>query len=161
MTRREDFRASRYRNYVSAGKQTGTPLQRLRFAFSALYEVAMASVYTQEENSLSPYRKLLVDLSFDLSKRDIETLKLAGVDVIPRRMSESIATGLQFFDVLEQDGRIGPRNLNLLQDMLKTVGRLDLAWKIREFLTTSANSGTDGKIRSLNTISIKQEIKIL
>ena len=35
----------------------------------------MASVYAQEENSLSPYRKLLVDLSFDLLK----TLKLVGV----------------------------------------------------------------------------------
>jgi len=106
----------------------------------------MASVYAQEENSLSPYRKLLVDLSFDLSKKDVETLKLAGVDVIPRRITENIATGLQFSDVLEQDGRIGPRNLNLLQDMLKTVGRLDLAWKIQAFLSTSPNSGTDGRI---------------
>jgi len=100
----------------------------------------------QEENCLSPYRKLLVDLSFNLSKKDVETLKLAGVDVIPRRITENISTGLQFFDVLEQDGRIGPRNLNLLQDMLKTVGRLDLAEKIQDFSTTSANSGTGGKI---------------
>jgi len=106
----------------------------------------MASDLVQEENSLSPYRKLLVDLSFDLSKKDLETLKLAGVDIIPRRITENIATGLHFFDVLEQDGRIGPRNLDLLQDMLNTVGRLDLARKIQAFLTTSANSGTDGKI---------------
>jgi len=130
----------------------GLPRIDLSFASSALHEVAMASLYAQEENSLSPYRKLLVDLSFDLSKRDIETLKLAGVDVIPRRIIENIATGLQFFDVLEQDGRIGPRNLNLLQDMLKTVGRLDLARKIQAFSTTSTNSGTNGKIQNLNTI---------
>ena len=119
------------------------------FAFSsALHEVhlAMASVNAQEDNSLSPYRKLLVDLSFDLSKKDVETLKLAGVDVIPRRITENIATGLHFFDVLEQDGRIGPRNLDLLQDMLKTVGRLDLARKIQAFLVTSANRGNDGKM---------------
>jgi len=123
--------------------------------------MAMASDLVQVEHCLSPYRKLLVDLSFDLSKKDVETLKLAGVDVIPRRITENIATGLQFFDALEQDGRTGPRNLNLLQDMLKTVGRLDLARKIQDFLTSSANSGTDGKIRSLNTILIKQEPKIL
>ena len=123
--------------------------------------MAMASDLVQVEHCLSPYRKLLVDLSFDLSKKDVETLKLAGVDVIPRRITENIATGLQFFDALEQDGRIGPRNLNLLQNMLKTVGRLDLARKIQDFLTSSANSGTDGKIRSLNTILIKQEPKIL
>jgi len=139
----------------------GLPCKDLRFAFSALLEVAMASVCAQEENSLSPYRKLLVELSSNLSKKDVETLKLARVDVIPRRISENIATGLQFFDVLEQDGRIGPGNLNLLQDMIKTVGRLDLAQKIQDFSTTSANSGTDGKIRSLNTILINQETKIL
>ena len=106
----------------------------------------MASVYPQEKNSLSPYRKLLVDLSFDLSKKEVETLKLAGVDFIPRRMTENIATGLHFFDVLEQEGRIGPRKLNLLHDMLKTVGRVDLARKIQAFLSTSVKREIDGKI---------------
>ena len=89
----------------------------------------MASVYAREENSLSLHRKLLVDLSFDLSK----TLKLAGVDFIPRRITENIATDLHLFDVLEQDGRIGPHNLNLLRDMLKTVSRVDLVRKIQAF----------------------------
>ena len=99
-----------------------------------------------EQDSLSPYRKLLVDLSSDLSKKEVETLKLAGVDFIPRRMTENIATGLQFFDVLEQDGRVGPRKLNLLQDMLKTVGRPDLARKIQAFLKTSVKGEPGGKI---------------
>ena len=106
----------------------------------------MASDYAQENNSLSPYRKLLVDLSFDLSKKEVETLKLAGVDFIPRRMTENIATGLHLFDVLEQEGRIGPHNLSLLQDMFHTVGRVDLARKIQAFLTTSEKGKTDGKI---------------
>lgn len=121
----------------------------------------MASLYAQEKNSLSPYRKLLVDLSFDLSKKEVETLKLAGVDFIPRRITENIATGLQFFDVLEQDGRIGPRNLDLLQDMLKTLGRVDLARKIQAFLSTSVKGQTDGKMRSLNSISVNHKTKIL
>ena len=111
----------------------------------------MASMYAQEQISLSPYRKLLVDLAFDLSKRDVETLKLAGVDFIPRKMTENIATGLHLFDVLEQDGRIGPHNLDLLQDMLQTVGRVDLARKIQAFVTTSVKGEIDGKLKSLNT----------
>ena len=121
----------------------------------------MASDYVQEENSLTPYRKLLVDLSSDLLKKDVETLKLAGVDLIPRRIIENIANGLQFFDILEQDGRIGPRNLNLLQDMFKTVGRPDLARKIQAFSKTSVKGETDGKIRSLNTTSINHKTKTL
>ena len=104
----------------------------------------MASDY--EQDCLSPYRKLLVDLSSGLSKKEVETLKLAGVDFIPRRMTENIATGLQFFDVLEQDERIGPQKLNLLQDMLKTVGRVDLARKIQAFLKASVKDEIDGKI---------------
>ena len=47
---------------------------------------------------------------------------------------------------MEQDGRIGPHNLNLLRDMLKTVGRVDLARKTQAFLTTSEKGETDGKI---------------
>ena len=99
-----------------------------------------------EQDSLSSYRKLLVDLSSDLSKKEVETLKLAGVDFIPRRMTENIATGLQFFDVLEQDERIGPQKLNPLQDMLKTVGRVDLARKIQAFLKASVKDEIDGKM---------------
>ena len=105
---------------------------------------AMASEYVL--GSGSPYRKLLVDLSYELSQKDVEMLKLAGDDVIPHRMTESIATGLQFFDVLEQDGRIGPRKLNPLLDMLKKVGKPDLARKIQAFLKTSVKGEIDGKI---------------
>ena len=96
----------------------------------------MASDY--EHDCLSPYRKLLVDLSSGLSKEEVATLKLAGVDFIPRRMTEN--------DVLEQDERIGPQKLNLLQDMLKTVGRVDLARKIQAFLKASVKDEIDGKM---------------
>ena len=95
----------------------------------------MASVYVQEENPLSPYRKLLVDLSFNLSKKEVETLKLAVADFVPRRMTENIATGLHLFDVLEQDGRIGPNNLNLPKDKicLKQLAGWTLLGKFRTF----------------------------
>ncbi|KAL9976300.1 hypothetical protein ACROYT_G013584 [Oculina patagonica] len=103
--------------------------------------MTMASV--EDENCLSSYRKLLVDLSFNLSSREVETLNLVGVDFIPRGTTEKIYSGLQFFDVLEQDGRIGPQNLALLHDMFKTIGRMDLAQKIKAFLTVSVNDETD------------------
>lgn len=145
-------------SYVITLRQTGNPLATKTSALHRI--VMMASEYVQD-NSLIPNRKLLVDLSLDLSKKEVETLKLAGVDFIPRRITENIATGLQFFDVLEQDGRIGPRNLDLLQDMLKTLGRVDLARKIQAFLSTSVKGQTDGKMRSLNSISVNHKTKIL
>ncbi|XP_078347045.1 uncharacterized protein LOC144632297 [Oculina patagonica] len=97
----------------------------------------------EEKGCLSPYRKLLVDLSFGLSSKEVEMLNLAGVDFIPRGTREKISTGLHFFDVLEQDGRIGPRNLSLLQDLLETIGRVDLSQKIQAFLTASVDNKAD------------------
>ena len=99
----------------------------------------MASI--KDENCLSPYRKLLADLSFDLSSKEVETLNLLGVDFIPRGTTEKICSGLKLFDVLEEDGTIGPRNLILLQDMFETIGRVDLARKIQAFLIASVVCG--------------------
>lgn len=103
----------------------------------------MASV--KEESCLSSYRKLLIELSLNLSRNDLEVLKFAAVDFIPRGRTENIGSGLQFFDVLEQDIKIGPRNLSLLQDMFNTIGRVDLARRIQSYLTTSVAVETDGK----------------
>ena len=102
----------------------------------------MASV--REETGLSVYRKFLVELSLELSRKDLETLKYAAVDFIPLGRTENMGSGLQFFDALEQDMRIGPRNLTLLQDMFKTIFRVDLAQRIQGFSNERAKFETDG-----------------
>ena len=89
--------------------------------------------FAQEENRLSPFRKLLLDFSSELSSHDLEKLKFASIDLIPRGMIETVSSGLKLFDVLEQDGRITPQNLSLLENMLTAIGRMDLAWKIQHF----------------------------
>ena len=104
----------------------------------------MASV--QDERCLSRYRKLLIELSLELSSKDLEMLTFAAVDFIPRGRIENIRTGLQFFDLLEQDIRIGPQNMSLLQDMFKTIGRVDLARRIQSYLTASVKVESDGKL---------------
>ena len=101
--------------------------------------------FAQDENRLSPYRKFLVDLSSHLSGRDLETLKFAVLEFIPRRITENISSGLKLFDVLEQDGRITPRDLSLLVEMFKTVGRMDLALKVQCFSTSCANNDNAGR----------------
>lgn len=100
----------------------------------------------QDERCLSRYRKLLIELSLELSSKDLVMLTFAAVDFIPRGRIENIRTGLQFFDLLEQDIRIGPRNMSLLQDMFKTIGRVDLARKIQSYLTGSVKVESDGKL---------------
>ena len=99
----------------------------------------------QDESCLSHYRKLLIELSLALSSKDLEMLTFAAVDFIPRGRIENIRTGHQFFDVLEQDTRIGPRNMALLQDMFRTIGRVDLERRIQAYLTRSVKVESDGK----------------
>lgn len=113
----------------------------------------MASV--REETGLSVYRKLLVELSLELSTKDLETLKYAAVDFIPLGRTENMGSGLQFFDALEQDMRIGPRNLTLLQDMFKTIFRVDLAQRIQAFSKERAKFEADGNPNKI--VSDKEE----
>ena len=106
----------------------------------------------REETGLSVYRKLLVELSLELSTKDLETLKYAAVDFIPLGKTENMGSGLQFFDALEQDMRIGPRNLTLLQDMFETIFRVDLAQRIQAFSNERAKFEADGNPKKLYLI---------
>ncbi|XP_022805150.1 uncharacterized protein LOC111342337 [Stylophora pistillata] len=101
----------------------------------------MASV--REENRISPYRKLLIDLSMDLSRKDLERLIYAVGDRLPRRMSENMESGLKLFEALEQDVHISPLDLTLLQDGLNTIGRVDLAQRIQVFSSKLDGVDTD------------------
>ena len=92
--------------------------------------------FAQDELCLSPYRKLLLELSSELSTNDLEKLKFTSIDVIPRGMTEDVSSGFKLFDILEQDGRITRQNLCFLKDMLKTIGRKDLAGKVERFSTS-------------------------
>ena len=111
--------------------------------------------FARTDNLLSPYRKFLVELSSYISGNDLETLKFAVVDFVPRRKTEDASSGLKLFDILEQDLRISPGNLSLLEDLFTTINRLDLAWKVQCFSksTSAENSRHDinGKLNILTT----------
>ncbi|CAH3041645.1 unnamed protein product [Pocillopora meandrina] len=98
----------------------------------------------REESRISPYRKLLIDLSMELTKRDLERLIYAVGDILPRRLTENMESGLKLFEALEQDVHISPQNLNLLQDGFDTIGRADLAQRIQVFSSKPDSVEADG-----------------
>ena len=111
--------------------------------------------FARTDNLLSPYRKFLVELSSYISVNDLETLKFAVVDLIPRRKTEDASSGLKLFDILEQDSRISPGNLSLLEDLFKTIGRMDLAWKVQRFpKSTLVDNSRDNKNGKLNFLKM-------
>ncbi|CAH3041663.1 unnamed protein product [Pocillopora meandrina] len=87
----------------------------------------------KDENCISPYRRLLLEMSMELSNKDLERLMYAVGDRLPRRLTENIESGLKLFEALEQDVHIGPQNLTLLYDGFKAIGRVDLAQSIQVF----------------------------
>ncbi|RMX51539.1 hypothetical protein pdam_00010298, partial [Pocillopora damicornis] len=87
----------------------------------------------KDENCISPYRRLLLEMSMELSNKDLERLMYAVGDRLPRRLTENIESGLKLFEALEQDVHIGPQNLTLLHDGFKAIGRVDLAQSIQVF----------------------------
>ena len=109
--------------------------------------------FARTDNLLSPYRKFLVELSSYISGNDLETLKFAVVDFIPRRKTEDASSGLKLFDILEQDLRISPGNLSLLEELFKIINRMDLAWKVQCFskspLADSSRDNISGKLNIL------------
>ena len=110
----------------------------------------------REESRISPYRKLLIDLSMELTRRDLERLIYAVGDILPRRLTENMESGLKLFEALEQDVHISPQNLNLLQDGFDTIGRADLAQRIQVFSSKPDSVEADGNSNCICHVLIRE-----
>ncbi|XP_067054537.1 uncharacterized protein [Acropora muricata] len=97
----------------------------------------------QEDDCLSSYRTFLLDLSPKLLIDDLERLKFACKDVVPYGKIEEVRTGFKLFDLLEQNGIISPQRLIPLENMMKAIGRADLALEVNQFMI-AGNDVPDG-----------------
>ncbi|XP_074616013.1 uncharacterized protein LOC141875597 isoform X3 [Acropora palmata] len=97
----------------------------------------------QEDDCLSSYRTFLLDLSSKLLIDDLERLKFACKDVVPYGKIEEVRTGFKLFDLLEQNGIISPQRLIPLENMMKAIGRADLALEVNQFMI-AGNDVPDG-----------------
>ena len=75
-----------------------------------------------------------MELSDELTTEDIEKLKILCVDLIPRWKAEKVNSGLELFDLLEQDTIICEQNVSFLVEMFNTVRRMDLVSRIQTYL---------------------------
>ena len=94
----------------------------------------------QEDDCLSSYRTFLLDLSSKLLIDDLERLKFACKDVVPYGKIEEVRTGFKLFDLLEQNGIISPQGLIPLENMMKAIGRADLALEVNQFMIAGNNN---------------------
>lgn len=97
--------------------------------------------------SSGDFNALLLDISKQLSKDQLEDIKFLCNDFIGKKVMEKIDTGLKLFTVLMERGKLGPDDTDFLCRSLGLIHRPDLAAKVQ---TSSEQSpGENGKERTV------------
>lgn len=88
-------------------------------------------------------------LSQEIEENQLEGLKNLLHDHIPLGVLEECDKPRKLFNRMKQQGLLGENNLDFLEQLLQTVGRIDLVERIREFKKQSNMEGerdSPGKI---------------
>ncbi|KAK7939269.1 hypothetical protein WMY93_002595 [Mugilogobius chulae] len=82
---------------------------------------------------ISPYRKLLYNISEDITDEDLGNIKFLLNQKLPRRKLDENVTTLELFLAMEHMDLLSEFNLDLLQEMFESVGLSMLNEKINRF----------------------------
>ncbi|XP_029981476.1 caspase-8 [Sphaeramia orbicularis] len=94
-----------------------TTIQRTRL----LRELRLTERASMTADLISPYRKLLYNLSESLTEEDLRNIKFLLKDDLPRRKLEENVTTLEVFMEMEHQDLLGDTNLDLLQRIIESV----------------------------------------
>jgi len=77
------------------------------------------------------YKTAMIDISRQLGRRDVESLKFLCSDFVPVSKMERFKTGLDIMQALQQMCLISqPDNVHFLAELLWLIGRVDLLHKL-------------------------------
>ncbi|XP_048390647.2 CASP8 and FADD-like apoptosis regulator a isoform X2 [Stegostoma tigrinum] len=82
---------------------------------------------------VTSYRQLLIDISENLSQEDLQSIFFLLRCQVPRGHQEAMKTFLDLIVELEKLGKVDANNLELVEDCLKTIGRIDLRKKVSKY----------------------------
>ena len=69
------------------------------------------------------FRKSLLSISNQLGQRDLDLLKFICEVDVPKARMERVRSGTDLFNALEERGKLSPKNLGFLVDILNSIGR--------------------------------------
>ena len=81
---------------------------------------------------MSSFRISLRNLSQRLSTEDVEGMKFICIGTLPESVLEGIHDSLGLFQALEERGKIGQNNVELLEELLKGIGRGNLVSVLKQ-----------------------------
>ncbi|XP_059829969.1 protein FADD [Hypanus sabinus] len=79
------------------------------------------------------FKVLLSDISQNLTGENMKTLKFLCKDYIGKRRMESLESGIQLFQVLEELSLLSEEDTKFLGQLLKNIKRTDLEKKLSDF----------------------------
>ncbi|XP_067892049.1 CASP8 and FADD-like apoptosis regulator isoform X2 [Heterodontus francisci] len=82
---------------------------------------------------VSLYRLLMMDISENLSQEDLQSIVFLLHCQVPKGRQEAVKTFLDLVVDLEKLGKIDVNNLEVVEDCLQTIGRMDLKKKILKY----------------------------
>lgn len=89
------------------------------------------------------FKVVLMEISDGLSQEQLRKLVFLRHDVIRKRQSEMIDTGIKLFEIMSERGKLGPDNTDLLVQMLSEIQRVDLLEKLNAFVDGSPPTHQD------------------
>ncbi|XP_034412583.1 FAS-associated death domain protein [Cyclopterus lumpus] len=79
------------------------------------------------------FSSVLLDISNQLAQKQLEDMKFLCRDFVGKRALENITSGIQLFQVLTEQGRLGADKTEFLSKLLKDIHRSDLSDKLDNF----------------------------
>lgn len=79
---------------------------------------------------MNSFNKLLIQISKDITSRDLNELKFACDYFIPAGRAESIVQPIQLFSEMKRQNKLSENNKEILADLLADIGRVDLQMKL-------------------------------
>ncbi|KAK5874580.1 hypothetical protein PBY51_019516 [Eleginops maclovinus] len=85
------------------------------------------------------FNSMLLDISDQLTDKQLEGMKFLCRDMVGKRDLEKISSGVRLFQLLTERGKLGADNTDILSGFLTHIQRQDLAGKLESF---ESQSGT-------------------
>ncbi|XP_064832986.1 caspase-8-like isoform X3 [Oncorhynchus masou masou] len=101
---------------------------------SLMRELGLNNQLPTTSSLISPYRKLLYDLSENTTEDELREIKFLLADILPRRKLEGNVTTLQVFLEMEKIDMLSVINLNIVESMFGSVCPM-LRTRINQFKT--------------------------
>ncbi|XP_078408927.1 uncharacterized protein LOC144686955 [Cetorhinus maximus] len=103
---------------------------------------------------ISLYRQLLMDISENLSQEDFQSILFLLRCQVPKGRQEAMKTFLDLIVEMEKLGKIDVNNLEVVEDCLQSIGRIDLRKKVLKYKQMTESPGA----RSVRRADVYQNV---